>query len=104
MEEAIVELISPLSGAPKLRTMEIIDAIESSARGAYSGALGFFSVNGTFDLNVVIRTATWHESHVSIGAGGAVVALSDAEAEYAEMLLKAQALLAAVAEQSAGED
>jgi para-aminobenzoate synthetase len=85
-----------MTGAPKLRTLEIIDRVEGRPRGVYSGALGFFAVNGTADLSVVIRTLVASPDRLAIGAGGAIVAASDPEAELEEMLLKARPLLETV--------
>lgn len=81
-----------ITGSPKLRTMEIIEELEPTRRGLYTGSIGWFGFNGDFELNIVIRTAYIKDGIAHIQAGAGLVADSVPEAEYVESLNKAKAL------------
>jgi anthranilate synthase component 1 len=85
-----------LSGAPKVRAMEIIDELEPDRRGIYGGAIGYLSWTGNMDLAIAIRTAVIQNKMLSVRAGGGVVFDSDPEAEYQESMNKAQAIIKAI--------
>jgi len=86
-----------ITGAPKVRAMEIIAELEPSARGVYCGAIGYWSVTGELDTNIAIRTAVCRDGRVYLSAGGGIVADSDAEQEYRETLDKARGMIDALA-------
>jgi para-aminobenzoate synthetase component 1 len=83
-----------MTGAPKISAMQIIENLEETKRGIYSGAIGYFTPNNDFDFNVVIRSILYNstEKYVSYSVGGAITAKSIPEKEYEECLLKAKAM------------
>jgi anthranilate synthase component 1 len=87
-----------VSGAPKVRAMEIIDELEPERRGIYAGTIGYFSANGAMDTCIALRTAVVKDGTMYVQAGGGVVADSDPESEYQESCNKARALLRAAEE------
>ena len=89
-----------LSGAPKIRAMEIIEELEPTRRGPYGGTIGYLSFNGNLDACITIRTIVIKERTAYIQAGAGIVADSDPEREYEESLRKAEALLQAISEVS----
>jgi para-aminobenzoate synthetase component I len=82
-----------ITGAPKLRAMEVIAELEPSKRGVYCGSIGYWSVTGEFDTSIAIRTAILQDGRVYFSAGGGIVADSDPEQEYLETLDKARAMI-----------
>ena len=83
-----------MTGAPKVSAMQIIEDLEESKRGLYSGAVGYFTQYGDFDFNVVIRSILYNEAqkYISYTVGGAITAKSNPDREYEECLLKAKAM------------
>lgn len=83
-----------MTGAPKVSAMKIIEQLEATKRGLYSGAVGYFAPNGDFDFNVVIRSILYNaeRQYVSFSVGSAITAKSAAEREYDECLIKAKAM------------
>ncbi|WP_299899138.1 aminodeoxychorismate synthase component I [uncultured Aquimarina sp.] len=83
-----------MTGAPKISAMKIIEALEESKRGLYSGAVGYFTPDNDFDFNVVIRSILYNEEnqYISYTVGGAITAKSDPDKEYEECLVKAKAM------------
>jgi para-aminobenzoate synthetase component 1 len=85
-----------ITGAPKIRSMEIIDETEPTARGAYTGSIGFLGIDGSVSLNIAIRTIIIRNNKAFAQTGGGIVADSDPQAEWTETITKARALLAGI--------
>jgi anthranilate synthase component 1 len=85
-----------LSGAPKIRAMEIIEELEPVRRGIYGGAVGYFAFSGAMDTAIAIRTAIFRNGRAYVGAGAGIVADSQPEAEHRECVNKARAMVQAV--------
>jgi len=89
-----------ITGAPKVRAMEIIAELEPTARGAYCGSIGYFGFDGNVDLNILIRTITAGNGWWQIPVGGGIVSQSQPEKEYKETMTKAAGMLRAVFQES----
>jgi anthranilate/para-aminobenzoate synthase component I len=85
-----------ITGAPKIRAMQIINQIEPTTRGVYTGSIGFIGIDGSICLNIAIRTIIIKNKSAYVQAGGGIVADSDPQAEYDETIIKARALLAGI--------
>jgi anthranilate/para-aminobenzoate synthase component I len=85
-----------ITGAPKIRAMEIIEELEPCPRGLYTGAIGWSDLRGASRFNLAIRTAVLNQQGLSYHAGGGIVADSDPQREYDETLLKSEALFRAL--------
>lgn len=87
-----------MTGAPKVKAMELIEAYEFNKRGAYSGAFGYFTPEAEFDLNVIIRSILYDakKQYLSFQVGGAITFAADPNAEYEECMLKASAIIQAL--------
>lgn len=85
-----------ITGAPRIRAMEIIDELETCRRGVYTGSLGYLGFDGRADLNILIRTAVTEGAHLCFHGGGGIVADSDPAEEYAETLHKVRGILRAL--------
>ncbi len=82
-----------ITGAPKIRAMQIIEELEPDARSIYCGSIGYVSASGTMDTSIAIRTLVHAAGHIHSWGGGGIVADSDCETEYRESLLKIEPLL-----------
>jgi para-aminobenzoate synthetase component 1 len=84
-----------MTGAPKIRAMELIEEFENTKRGLYSGAAGYITPEGDFDFNVVIRSILYNElkNYISFMVGSAITINSDPKKEYEECMLKAEAMM-----------
>ncbi|MFT6716542.1 MAG: para-aminobenzoate synthetase component 1, partial [Saprospiraceae bacterium] len=84
-----------MTGAPKVKAMELIEKYEETKRGIYSGSIGYFSPDGDFDFNVVIRSILYNakKEYLSFSVGGAITHQSEPEQEYEETLLKAKGMI-----------
>ncbi|MBB4342988.1 aminodeoxychorismate synthase component I [Rhizobium leguminosarum] len=95
-DKTAVDLISDcfpggsITGAPKIRAMQIIDEIERAGRGIYCGSIGYIGVGGQVDTNIAIRTITFRHNHATFNVGGAITLLSDPDDEFEETLVKAR--------------
>ena len=85
-----------ITGCPKVRCMQIINALESGPRGAYTGSFGYLNRDGSLDLNILIRTMVQRGNSIGFSAGSGIVADSEPQAELAETRAKAKGMLNAV--------
>jgi para-aminobenzoate synthetase component I len=94
----VVQAVFPggsITGAPKIRAMEIIAELEQRPRGVYCGAIGYMGFNGACDLNIAIRTALFANANAHVAGGGGITARSNPEAEYEESLTKINRIMQA---------